>query len=98
MDVGFGEELDFVADELDAFPVAAVDYHHVALHFRGVVAVDLGQELFDQRQLAGPGRAVEQNVGDLVAEYEPVQFSRDLGVDVEHSDWIGFYEVYVCMK
>ena len=71
--VGFCEVFELIADKTDALAVGAIDKHDIGFDAISVAAVDLVDEIADDGAFAGPGRPVENQIGNLANGYEIIQ-------------------------
>jgi hypothetical protein len=82
--VGFGKEFDFIANELDAFPMTAIDNHHQTLDFIPVAVVDPMDKFLHQRQLSRSRYSMENNVWNTVIGDESVETLTNRQMDRQH--------------
>ena len=73
LDIGFRKQLEFVADELDALAVGAIDKHHVGFDATAFAVVNAVNELAHDGAFARPRRAVKYDIGDAFRRNEIVE-------------------------
>jgi hypothetical protein len=86
MNMGFGEKLEVLANELYAFSVGAIDVHGILLDALLVAVVDFFNELVEEGPFSGAGRPVKNDMGDFLDLVKIVELLSDGLVYSEH--WI----------
>jgi hypothetical protein len=64
LDIGFGKQFEFVADELDALAVGAIHKHYVGFYAGAVAVINPVNELAHDGSFPRPRRPVKNDIGD----------------------------------
>ena len=80
--IGFGKELQVLADKPDALAVRTIHVHDVILQHPLIVAVNAANEVPRERVFAAPRHPVKYDVGNLLLRNEVLQLLPNVAVNV----------------